>query len=388
MADIRFNDLTEKTTPVSINDETLIIDSEDLSKVKRIKATQYKWPKWDTGPAGPTGPQWPQGPTWATGPQWPAWADWLGVNWKWAYSWTTAYVINDAVSYNGNSYIAIQATTGNVPTNTTYWNLMAQKWLNWTGSWDMSKSTYDTNNNWVVDDSEKLGWQLPSYYEPAFTKNTWFNLNLWTTAWTVSEWNHTHTTTDITNLSTDTVTEWTTNLYYTDTRVSANVDVSANTTARHTHSNKTILDQIAANPVETITAWTNITVTRTWNDVTIDSTASGLAGWIDSIKIAWQQIVWTEFYEYDADSAKTIWNVSVSLQVAPAWTDFIVTWYKNWTSVWTTTILTTATATNWRYKTVTALNTTLIAWDVFTGKITQVGSTVSWAEFSALINIS
>ena len=35
-----------------------------------------------------------------------------------------------------------------------------------------------------------------------------------------------------------------TNLYYTEVRVSANTDVAANTTARHTHANKAILDQI------------------------------------------------------------------------------------------------------------------------------------------------
>ncbi|NCD43404.1 MAG: hypothetical protein EOL88_15140, partial [Bacteroidia bacterium] len=35
-----------------------------------------------------------------------------------------------------------------------------------------------------------------------------------------------------------------TNLYYTEARVSANTDVSANTSARHTHSNKTNLDEI------------------------------------------------------------------------------------------------------------------------------------------------
>lgn len=35
------------------------------------------------------------------------------------------------------------------------------------GGGDMSKSTYDTNNNGVVDDAEKLGGQAPEYYAPA-----------------------------------------------------------------------------------------------------------------------------------------------------------------------------------------------------------------------------
>ena len=46
--------------------------------------------------------------------------------WQGAYSGATAYVADDVVSYNGSSYICILASTNNLPTNTTYWNLMAQ----------------------------------------------------------------------------------------------------------------------------------------------------------------------------------------------------------------------------------------------------------------------
>jgi len=44
------------------------------------------------------------------------------------YASGTAYVKNDVVYYstNGNAYIAKQSTTGNAPTNTTYWNQFAQ----------------------------------------------------------------------------------------------------------------------------------------------------------------------------------------------------------------------------------------------------------------------
>ena len=44
------------------------------------------------------------------------------------YDGSTAYSKNDVVYYstNGNAYIAKQATTGNVPTNATYWNQFAQ----------------------------------------------------------------------------------------------------------------------------------------------------------------------------------------------------------------------------------------------------------------------
>ena len=45
---------------------------------------------------------------------------------KGAYNNNTAYTRLDIVSYNGSSYICTQATTGNLPTNTTYWQMLAQ----------------------------------------------------------------------------------------------------------------------------------------------------------------------------------------------------------------------------------------------------------------------
>jgi hypothetical protein len=106
-------------------------------------------PKGLTGPAGPTGPVGPTGPAGATGstgatgsqgttgatgatgvgatgPQGPAGS---GITWRSAWNNTTTYLKNDAVSYsNGNTYIAILAVpVGTVPTNSTYWNLLAQQ---------------------------------------------------------------------------------------------------------------------------------------------------------------------------------------------------------------------------------------------------------------------
>ena len=54
-------------------------------------------------------------------------AKWLG-----AYSAGTAYVVNDVVSYNNSSYICILNSTGNLPTNATYWSLLAQAGTNGT----------------------------------------------------------------------------------------------------------------------------------------------------------------------------------------------------------------------------------------------------------------
>jgi hypothetical protein len=45
--------------------------------------------------------------------------------WRGAYSGGTAYNPYDEVSYLGSSYICIAASTGNLPTNASFWNLLA-----------------------------------------------------------------------------------------------------------------------------------------------------------------------------------------------------------------------------------------------------------------------
>jgi len=54
-----------------------------------------------------------------------AWAATSGLSWKGAYNALTAYVIDDGVSYAGSSYICIAPTTGNLPTNASFWNLLS-----------------------------------------------------------------------------------------------------------------------------------------------------------------------------------------------------------------------------------------------------------------------
>ena len=44
--------------------------------------------------------------------------------WRGAYNGATAYNVNDCLSYNGSSYVCILSSTGNVPTNTTYFNVI------------------------------------------------------------------------------------------------------------------------------------------------------------------------------------------------------------------------------------------------------------------------
>ena len=49
----------------------------------------------------------------------------IKFNWKGAYAGGTAYVVDDVVSYSGGSYICKLASTGNLPTNGTYWDTLA-----------------------------------------------------------------------------------------------------------------------------------------------------------------------------------------------------------------------------------------------------------------------
>jgi hypothetical protein len=50
----------------------------------------------------------------------------IKFKWKGTYSGATAYTVDDVVEYNGSSYICKLASTGNLPTNTTYFDVMSQ----------------------------------------------------------------------------------------------------------------------------------------------------------------------------------------------------------------------------------------------------------------------
>lgn len=84
---------------------------------------------------------------------------------KGAYNNEVTYLKDDLVFYNVGAvsgvYYAKQTTTGNLPTDTTYWDMFI------TGGGNMNTAVYDTENTGTVDDSKKLGGQLPSYYAEA-----------------------------------------------------------------------------------------------------------------------------------------------------------------------------------------------------------------------------
>jgi len=78
-----------------------------------------------TGSTGATGPQGPSGATGATGPQGPIGPP--GITWRGAWSSTTDYAANDAVTYGGSSYgatVAIPANT-QTPVVDARWALLA-----------------------------------------------------------------------------------------------------------------------------------------------------------------------------------------------------------------------------------------------------------------------
>ena len=79
----------------------------------------------------------------------------IKLNWKGAYNAGTAYAIDDVVSYNGSSYIAKTATTGNLPTVTANWDLMSQAGTNGTNGTDLT-STLTTQGDILYRDGSGL----------------------------------------------------------------------------------------------------------------------------------------------------------------------------------------------------------------------------------------
>ena len=79
----------------------------------------------------------------------------LRFDWKGAYNGSTAYVKDDVVSYNGSSYIAKTATTGNLPTVTANWDIMSQAGTNGTNGTDVG-TTITTQGDLLYRDGSGL----------------------------------------------------------------------------------------------------------------------------------------------------------------------------------------------------------------------------------------
>lgn len=74
-----------------------------------------------------------------------------GLEWRGAWDAATEYRKGDAVSHQGGSYIALQLSTGEPPTNAEFWGVLSAKGADGTGSGDMTKTVYDTDGDGKVN---------------------------------------------------------------------------------------------------------------------------------------------------------------------------------------------------------------------------------------------
>jgi hypothetical protein len=79
----------------------------------------------------------------------------IKFNWKGVYSGSTAYAVDDVVSYNGSSYVCTAASTGNLPTDTNFWDQMSSAGTNGTDGTDLT-STLTTQGDIVYRDASGL----------------------------------------------------------------------------------------------------------------------------------------------------------------------------------------------------------------------------------------
>ena len=100
-----------------------------------------------TGTAGSQGIQGVQGIQGPLGP---------GFAWRGAWSSVTAYALNDIISYGGNTYVALGTNTNHQPdTHPSDWAVFAAgSNMNWSGAWDIG-TTYTVN--------DAVSWNGASY---------------------------------------------------------------------------------------------------------------------------------------------------------------------------------------------------------------------------------
>lgn len=123
------------------------------------------------GPKGPQGVQGPAGPIGSTGLQGPAGP--AGINNRGSWVSLTQYEINDSVSYNGSSWIALVPNVDSAPTPTnTSWQLLAAKGINNQGSW-VPTVNYQVND--AVTDGGQFWIAIApnNSSEPAITNPNW-----------------------------------------------------------------------------------------------------------------------------------------------------------------------------------------------------------------------
>jgi hypothetical protein len=82
----------------------------------------------------------------------------IKFNWKGAYAGGTAYAVDDVVSYNGSSYVCTAASTGNLPTDTNFWDQMSSAGTDGTNGADGTDltTTLTTQGDLVYRDGSGL----------------------------------------------------------------------------------------------------------------------------------------------------------------------------------------------------------------------------------------
>jgi len=79
----------------------------------------------------------------------------IKFNWKGAYAGGTAYAVDDVISYNGSSYVCTAASTGNLPTDTNFWDQMSSAGTDGTDGTDLG-TTLTTQGDIVYRDGSGL----------------------------------------------------------------------------------------------------------------------------------------------------------------------------------------------------------------------------------------
>ena len=79
----------------------------------------------------------------------------IKFNWQGAYAGGTAYAVDDVVSYNGSSYVCTAASTGNLPTDTNFWDQMSSAGTDGTNGTDLT-TTLTTQGDILYRDGSGL----------------------------------------------------------------------------------------------------------------------------------------------------------------------------------------------------------------------------------------
>ena len=87
------------------------------------------------------------------------------INWRGTYDYYTTYYVNDAVSYDGSSYICSSQNSYNYP-------------YEGNGSWGLLSRKGDQGPQ--GNDGGGGGGSSPYYYHSVWAYNTWYNANVTT----------------------------------------------------------------------------------------------------------------------------------------------------------------------------------------------------------------